>query len=699
MRILVLALLIVVSTSRAHASSSGYVYVAMRAAACAQPTPCAPPQVLVFDGATAQIVTSIDLPVHTAPAGIAMSPDGAHLYVSTVGVEFGASTSLTVIDARRHTWLATHPLAAHQFGELAVRHDDSRVYVMGRSAGNSFDHEVQAFDTSTHAIVATVVKSGVSSGAIAYSRATDRVYVLMDGGFGSSLTAYTADTLTTVGSVSYNQGSHTALGVSADGTRLFVNVYTPWPNPSTGSHTMRVVDPSSLATVTLAGAGYDLLDTDPVETLPSGDVLFARRSLSTPEISTLHRFTPDSGAHAAPVPLRGFITGLASPAAFRRAFVLTVPTEPSSTEPGTLFSIDLPTGTVVSERPLPPARYITSTPPAAASCNYRVDSAFASMNRDGEGLPGTPGPGVAIALATDCAWTASAAASWVHLSVASGTGTATIRITADAHSGPMRRAQVVIGGQIVTVTQAGTDSQPPFGFFDTPSDNAIVSGTIPVTGWAIDDVAVTGVEIYRDPLPGEPQFQIKLGDATFVNGARPDVDAAHPGVPFGSRAGWGYQLLTNMLPGGDRTFRLYAWARDLDGHATLLATRAITVRNATATEPFGAIDTPGQGETVSGAIINWGWALTPQPASIPTDGSTIDVVIDGLVVGHPTFGLDRPDIAALFPGYANSNSAVGYFTIDTTTLANGLHTIAWVVRDSLGRAQGIGSRYFTVQNP
>ena len=115
--------------------------------------------------------------------------------------------------------------------------------------------------------------------------------------------------------------------------------------------------------------------------------------------------------------------------------------------------------------------------------------------------------------------------------------------------------------------------------------------------------------------------------------------------------------------------------------------------------PFGTLDTPSQGQTVSGTILNWGWALTPQPASISTDGSTIDVVVDNVVVGHPTFGLDRSDVASLFPNYANTHSAVGYFTIDTTTLTNGVHTIAWVVRDSLGRAQGIGSRYFTVQNP
>jgi hypothetical protein len=30
--------------------------------------------------------------------------------------------------------------------------------------------------------------------------------------------------------------------------------------------------------------------------------------------------------------------------------------------------------------------------------------------------------------------------------------------------------------------------------------------------------------------------------------------------------------------------------------------------------------------------------------------------------------------------------------------ADGVHTIAWVVTDNLGRASGIGSRYFTIQN-
>ncbi len=74
------------------------------------------------------------------------------------------------------------------------------------------------------------------------------------------------------------------------------------------------------------------------------------------------------------------------------------------------------------------------------------------------------------------------------------------------------------------------------------------------------------------------------------------------------------------------------------------------------------------------------------------------VVIDGQVVGRPTYGNLRADIASLFPGYANSNGAIGFFHINTTTLANGVHTISWNVFDNLDRGEGLGSRYFTVQN-
>jgi len=167
-------------------------------------------------------------------------------------------------------------------------------------------------------------------------------------------------------------------------------------------------------------------------------------------------------------------------------------------------------------------------------------------------------------------------------------------------------------------------------------------------------------------------------------------------MPFNDRAGWGYQLLTNFLPGvsgplGNGTYKLHFIAYNNAGGQTDLGTRTITVDNAHASKPFGTIDTPGQGDTISGnAYVNFGWALTQNPFCIPNDGHTLNVFIDGVMQGHPNYNHSRSDIATLFPGLCNSNGGVGFFYIDTTKLTNGLHTIAWVAYDNQGRVDGIG---------
>jgi len=306
-------------------------------------------------------------------------------------------------------------------------------------------------------------------------------------------------------------------------------------------------------------------------------------------------------------------------------------------------------------------------------------------------------------------WTATCSADWISVSPTSGIGSGvlminisrtdmspghyagTIAITdPNASNSPQT---INVGLDIIPV---GNDS-PPFGNYATPADGETVASSIPVMGWVLDDVGVQSVKIYRGTGLSD---RVYIGDAVFSKGARPDVEAAYPGYPQNDRAGWGYMLLTNFLPnGGNGPFTLLAYATDTAGHEVLLGSKAITCDNLHAVKPFGAIDTPGQGGTASGsAFINFGWALTPTPNSIPTNGSTITVWVNGLPLGHPTYNNYRSDIATLFPGYANSNGAVGYYYLNTTSYANGVYTIAWSVADSGGNVDGIGSRYFTVQN-
>jgi hypothetical protein len=309
-------------------------------------------------------------------------------------------------------------------------------------------------------------------------------------------------------------------------------------------------------------------------------------------------------------------------------------------------------------------------------------------------------------------WTASSDQPNITVSPASGTGNAVLEITATAGlSGAVTVSApgVSASGQ-VQVNVASAVPGIPYGSFDTPAnDTTGIAGAIPVTGWALDDIEVASVGIWRDPIGNESTESnglVFVGDATFVDGSRPDVQALYPNAPLNYRSGWGYMLLSNFLPNsggaagpGNGTYNLHAIAVNKTGGSNYLATRSVTVDNAQASKPFGTIDTPAQGATISGnAYVNFGWALTQSGYNIPVDGSTITVMVDGVAVGHPTYNQYRSDIANFFPGLANSNGAVGFFYLDTTKLTNGVHTISWVVYDNQGRNDGIGSRYFTVEN-
>jgi phosphodiesterase/alkaline phosphatase D-like protein len=308
-------------------------------------------------------------------------------------------------------------------------------------------------------------------------------------------------------------------------------------------------------------------------------------------------------------------------------------------------------------------------------------------------------------------WSISKNAGWLTCSPESGTGAGLVTVsldtsglTAGSYSASITVTNLETSNGVVlpvnlTVYKQETTSTP-FGYFETPGDNSTVTGSIPVTGWALDDIEVTQLQIYRAAVPGEGSGMVYIGDAVFVDGARPNIETMYPDYPLNYQAGWGYMLLTNMLPNqGNGTFTLYARATDAEGKTVTLGSKTINCDNANAVKPFGAIDTPEQGGPASGdAYVNFGWALTPQPNTIPINGTKIWVWVDGVPLGNPAYNQYRSDIEALFPGYHNSSGAGGYFYLDTTQYSNGVHTISWSAQDNAGNTDGIGSRYFTIFN-
>jgi hypothetical protein len=305
-------------------------------------------------------------------------------------------------------------------------------------------------------------------------------------------------------------------------------------------------------------------------------------------------------------------------------------------------------------------------------------------------------------------WQASFDVPWIKLDNKYGTQSGVINVSVEPmglpvglHEGivSITSADAVNSPKEITVKlriyAAGSDAAP-FGSFETPVNGSTVSGSVPVTGWALDDIAVEKVCIYREA----GSTLVYIGDAVLVDGARPDVEQSYPAYPQSYKAGWGYMMLTNFLPnGGNGTFTLHAIAKDGGGHQVDLGTKTITCDNANAVKPFGAIDTPAQGGIATGTTYrNQGWALTPMPNSIPKDGSTIKVFIDGVNIGNPNYNHYREDVANLFPGYANSTGSFAFLDFDTTQYSNGIHTIQWTATDSTGNTDGIGSRYFSIYN-
>ncbi|MCX6546031.1 MAG: M12 family metallo-peptidase [Acidobacteria bacterium] len=327
------------------------------------------------------------------------------------------------------------------------------------------------------------------------------------------------------------------------------------------------------------------------------------------------------------------------------------------------------------------------------------------------------------------AWTATAGQAWLQVTGGSGTGagqfTVSIVNPADIIAGSTLLSGTITVSTLTTpassasipvtlrISLPGTTGAP-FGAFDTPTDGtAGMQGSFAVTGWALDDLGIDHVEIWRDLVAGEdpahayttdpshPAYgKVFIANPLFVQGARPDVEAAYPTFPQSYRSGWGYLLLSWGLEGqGNGPYTLYAFAFDQEGHATTLGTKTISVDNAHASKPFGSIDTPAYGETTSGSFFNFGWALTPLgSASCRIDNGGVQVSIDSLPLATAMYGDARSDIAAAFPAFLNSTNASGAYLVDTRQLSNGQHQIGWLVTDSCGRQDGIGSRFFTVLN-
>lgn len=108
------------------------------------------------------------------------------------------------------------------------------------------------------------------------------------------------------------------------------------------------------------------------------------------------------------------------------------------------------------------------------------------------------------------------------------------------------------------------------------------------------------------------------------------------------------------------------------------------------TPPYGNLEVPTTGQTLSGNASVSGWAFDN------TSLSRVEILVDGAVVGTATYGQPRPDVVNVYP---NISPNTGYtYALDTTRYPNGQHSITAKAIDSAGNVTSFGPVSITVSN-
>ena len=227
--------------------------------------------------------------------------------------------------------------------------------------------------------------------------------------------------------------------------------------------------------------------------------------------------------------------------------------------------------------------------------------------------------------------TLTAAASPVMLEVSDFNGDGSPDVATFDYSGTV----TVFSGEALT-SQTGP---LPSVVIDSLVTNAHISGTVTVSGWAINNTtavgpAISGVQINVDGTV--------VGTATYGI-SRLDVCTAYPGRTGCPNVGFTYLLNSAVLSGGTHT--ITAVATDT---ASNLSSFSVNVTTPAPVLPSVLIDSLAA-NAPSRAHNSSGWAIN----NITTIGvaiSNVQIKVDGVLVGSAAYGIPRLDVCTVYAG-------------------------------------------------
>jgi hypothetical protein len=237
-------------------------------------------------------------------------------------------------------------------------------------------------------------------------------------------------------------------------------------------------------------------------------------------------------------------------------------------------------------------------------------------------------------------------------------------------------------------------------WLDTPQPDATVFGLVQVSGYVLGDgthcgapwqwpqcdwgdSSVLSVELYVD------------GDmvaSADLNQPRYDVLLAYPwyaGTPF-ARPGFATSFDSRDYANGSHS--LFVRVSFADGSSSDFGERSVTVNNDLNQAPFGELEMPGPNQPMNGVYPLTGWALDDGEVTL------VEVLVDGLSIGHAVTGVHRPDIGHRFPSHPDAARAGFVRMLNTTVFTNGVHSVAIRVTDDDGASRVIGRRFVQTFN-
>jgi hypothetical protein len=218
----------------------------------------------------------------------------------------------------------------------------------------------------------------------------------------------------------------------------------------------------------------------------------------------------------------------------------------------------------------------------------------------------------------------------------------------------------------------------PYVVIDAPPPNATLSGTVAMSGWALENNTVAGPYAVQSVTVLVDGTQV--GTATYGT-ARVDVCNNYPGRLGCPNVGWTYSLNVNSLTSGSHVLKVVATdSAGNSGSSQLNFTAMVTQI------PYVTIDAPGANATLSGTASLSGWALESNTVAGPYAVASVTVFVDGTQIGTATYGTARMDVCNNYPGRLGCPNVGWTYSLNVNTLTSGAHVLKIVATDSAGNS-------------